>query len=100
MALVYGQETPPRGQVSSAPYPVAPVPPSAFTAQAAYGAPLSNQMDKLTQALMQARLRSLLAGKLPGTTPQSLGSGTGMSDAGSATAPPPLSLGGPTSADA
>lgn len=51
-------------------------------------------MTALMQALQKAKTKDLLAGRLPGTNPQSLGAGTGMSDAASATTPPPVSIGG------
>lgn len=80
--------------LSSAPAPTNPADRLQIPTQAGGGLQTPGNLGPLLQALQQAKLRNVLAGKLPGTTPQSLGSGTGMSDAGSATAPPPLNLGG------
>lgn len=78
-----------------------PLPQGAMTAQAAGGLQPPPNMDKLVQALMQAKMKNLLAGKLPGTTPQTLGLGTAGSDAATGPQAQGLSLGGsPTSMDA
>ena len=42
----------------------------------------ANGIAALADALIKAKRASLLSNKLPGTTAQSLGLGTGMSDAG------------------
>lgn len=95
MPIVYAPQSTPMGPaLSSAPRPMAPLPPGAYNAQASGGLQAPQGMDRLVQALMQARTKQLLAGQLPGTTPQSLGAGTGMSDAASGPQAQGLSLGG------
>jgi hypothetical protein len=90
------------GMTSTAPMPVKPLAPGAFSQEGGYNGAVGNSMQPLMQALMKAKLQQKLQGKypgtvpqLPGTTPQSLGMGTAGADAATGPQSAPLSLGGP-----